>query len=335
MQRRPRTYAISAALAVTLTGGLAGCTGSSSGDTGEDTKPATGSSASPAAPGKYDSLPEPCSAVNADTLKKLLPGADSSDSGTGSGEQGASPYEGKAKVTYDTDRRVGCNWKGTTTLGTRHLAVDMERVVSYDPSVSDDEQAELLYDERAGQAEIPSSDAPSADESSPGAESASPSPGDGQNAQGQGAQSQSAQKQNTQGQGAQKQSAQGQNAQGDRHAQPAAPSSSASPSDGASPSDSPSGSPSDKGSPSASPGDDLSPRMLGDVGDSAYINDQLDTRHSGVHRDITLVFRSSNVIATVTYDQWTTDKRRLPDSAELQGKARTVAQQLAAHFDEE
>ncbi|NGO73689.1 hypothetical protein G5C65_36270, partial [Streptomyces sp. SB3404] len=80
--------------------------------------------------------------------------------------------------------------------------------------------------------------------------------------------------------------------------------------------------------------EDLSPRSLDGIGDTAYINDKLDTEDSGVHRDITLVFRTANVIAVVEYDQWVTDKRRIPDSAELQDKARKLAEHLAGEFRE-
>jgi hypothetical protein len=311
VQRRATTRLTGAALAVMLTGGLTACTGSSE-DNGEDTKAGPSSSASPAPPGRYRTLPEPCGSVDVGTLKKLLPGAgaaesegDGEESGKGSESSAdASPFKGKAIVTYDTDRRAGCRWKGTNSLATRHLAVDFERVVSYDPAVSDDEQAQLLYDERAGQAEIPTESGPPADDGGEGSggdegdkasEQDESGAGDGSEADGKGGDSPG---------GSEK-----------SDSDPAEP-----------------GEPQADSSPS--PDADLSPRMLDDIGDSAYIDDKLDTADSGVHRDITLVFRSANVIATVKYDQWLTDKRRTPDSAELQEKARSVAENLAAEFDD-
>jgi hypothetical protein len=317
VQRRARTYVTGVALVAVLSGGLTACTGSS-GDDGEDTKAGDPTASAPSAPpGRYRTLPEPCGSVDRGTLKKLLPGAEaaqgasedesgSSGKGPGGGTK-TSPYEGDAIVTYDTDRRVGCRWRSATTLATRHLAVDFERVVSYDPSVSDDEQAELLYDERAGQAEIPT-DSNSADDGGDG--------GDGSGDGGDGG-DKTAEKEES-----------GEDGEGD-DGKGGGDSSKSEKSDSASPD------PEDS-EPGSSPSSDadLSPRMLTDIGDSAYIDDQLDTGDSGVHRDITLVFRSANVIATVKYDQWLTDKRRTPDSAELQEKALTVAERLAAQFDD-
>lgn len=298
MQRRARTYVTGLALAVTLSVGLTACTGSQDESGGEDTKPGAPSSpAPPAEPGRYSTLPEPCGAVGVRTLKKLLPGAEaaptagrSSESAGGNAAPEASPYQGKAIVTYDTDRRAGCRWKSSTSLATRHLAVDLERVVSYDPAVSDDKQAQLLYDERAGQAEIPT-DGDSSDSDKGG--------GDDKSGGGDG--------------GGSEKSGSGSNAADEL-------------------SKALEGSP--PPSPSPSPDEDLSPRTLDGIGDNAYIDDQLDTGDSGVHRDITLVFRSANVIATVTYDQWLTDKQHTPDSAELQEQARSVATELATQFDD-
>ncbi|WP_314171344.1 hypothetical protein [Streptomyces winkii] len=319
MQRRARTYVTGAALAGLLSVGLTACTGTSDEGAGQDTKPGASSSAAPPAePGKYRTLPEPCGAVGVETLKKLLPGAEAAESAGTSGETGkdagsdpdASPYKGDAIATYDTDRRAGCRWKSATSLATRHLAVDLERVVSYDPAVSDDKQAQLLYDERAGQAEIPTED-----DSSPPPEDEGADGDDGDDGSASGS---------DKGAGDGGDSKGGEDQGGDP---------------GSEKSDSGSKSPGDSGnepesSPSPSADEDLSPRMLDDIGDNAYIDDQLDTADSGVHRDITLVFRSANVIATVKYDQWLTDKRRTPDSAELQELARSVAEELAADFDD-
>ena len=319
MQRRARTYFAGVALAATLSGGLTACSGSSGDDDGQDTKAGGSTAASPAAPpGKYRTLPEPCGALGHDTLKDLLPGAEAAEdggsgaaAGGGSGDgASASPYDGEATVTYDTDRHVGCRWKSATSLATRHLSVDFERVVSYDPAVSDDKQAELLYDEQAGQADIPTDSTASPDDKSAGNDDDESGKKDKDDDAG---------KTGTDGTG--------RSAGGDKGKKGDDDASGSEKSDSGSPSPGPSDS-------SLSPKADLSPRMLGDIGDNAYIDDQLDTGDSGVHRDITLVFRSANVVATVKYDQWLTDKRRVPDSAELQEKARSVAAELAAGFDD-
>jgi hypothetical protein len=342
VQRRARTYATGVAgvaLVAVLSGSLSGCTGSSDDGGGPDTKPGSSSSAGPPAePGKYRTLPEPCGAVGVGTLKKVLPGAEAAESADGSSDASgkgdeadpdASPFKGRAIATYDTDRRVGCRWKSSTTLATRHLAVDLERVVSYDPAVSDDEQAQLLYDERAGQAEIPTDDDSSTppEDGGDGGDDGNGGDGgdDGSNDRDAGdSKSGESSKSGDSVKGGGKGDGEGEG-DGDRDR------------DGSEKSDSDSAAADESGSgpeASQSPDEDLSPRILDDIGDNAYIDDQLDTGDSGVHRDITLVFRSANVIATVKYDQWLTDKRRTPDSAELQEKARSVAEELAADFED-
>ncbi|SCK55752.1 hypothetical protein H181DRAFT_05160 [Streptomyces sp. WMMB 714] len=324
MQRRARTYLTGVALAVMLSGGLTACTGSPEDEGGEDTK--AGSSGAPdssAPPGRYRTLPEPCGAVDLSTLKKLLPdaegapqGSSTPGKGTASGDE-ESPYEGQPIATYDTDRRAGCRWKSTNSLATRNLTVDFERVVSYDPAVSDDEQAQLLYDERAGQAEIPTESEPPADEE--GGEGGDPADEGGKSGSGGSGEDggSEAADSGTDGKGG-----------GEGGGDPGGEGEKSDSGGGSDASEEPGG------EPSPSSDADLSPRTLDDIGDNAYIDDQLDTGDSGVHRDITLVFRSANVIATVTYDQWLTDKRRTPDSAELQEKARSVAEELAADFDD-
>ncbi|MGP3973473.1 hypothetical protein ACTWQF_05415 [Streptomyces sp. 8N114] len=289
------SYATNATLALALTGALTGalaaCTGSAGTGDDEDGKPGSASaSASAPAPGKYDSLPEPCGTVGVGQLREMLPGAAAAeDDDTAAPSAGAGPYEGESSVTYDTDRRVGCRWKSATTLSTRHLSVDFERVVSYDPAVSDDEQAERLYNKKARKAGI------------------APAPGGSGSASGKST---------------------GKTPDGDTS--PTDKKGSSGDRDGSD------GSEDDtEDSPSPTPDEDLAPRSLDDVGDAAYIDDELHTADSGLHRDITLVFRTANVIATVEYDQWVTDKHRIPDSDELQEKARELAGQLAGRFEED
>lgn len=245
---------------------LTGCTASGSTDGSQlNGKSAAGANTvTSAPPGKYQVLPEPCGTVSQNTLKALLPGA--------------ADYNGEAALTYDTDRRVGCKWSGKDSQGTRSLNIDLERVVSYDPSVSDESQAEQDYTTKAIAAGVPVQT------------TASPSP------TGSGSPSTSGSA----------------SASGTASASASASSSSASASDSASP-----------------PGS----RTLTHLGDDAYLDDALTTRGSGVHRDITIVFREANVLVTVTFVQWSTDKSGIPDSTELQDDAQRIAGEIAHQFD--
>ncbi|MGW6983583.1 DUF3558 domain-containing protein [Streptomyces sp. NPDC054932] len=121
--------------------GLTGCTGGSTGGSTSDAK-AGGSSAAPAQPGKYRSLPAPCKAVaDSKKLKGMLPAGDSLTP-----EQRDQMYTGVADSSYDGDRRVGCRWTGQSPEETRLLSVGFERVVSYDRTASsDDDKAKQVY----------------------------------------------------------------------------------------------------------------------------------------------------------------------------------------------
>jgi hypothetical protein len=151
---RARTSVTGAALAVLLAGGAVACSGSAhDGGSGDgDNAGDTSATAQVAPPGRYHTLPEPCAAVDRSTLAGLFPGVDPN---TAPSQDGASPaptdppYGGKPDPTYDTDRHVGCTWQHDTSVGGRRLSVDFERVVSYDTSVSDDEEATQLFTQRA------------------------------------------------------------------------------------------------------------------------------------------------------------------------------------------
>ena len=70
--------AAGAAVVALALAALAGCTGAGSSDaanTDSRSAPAGGASVSPAPPGKYRTLPQPCSAVDLGSLKQLVPGA--------------------------------------------------------------------------------------------------------------------------------------------------------------------------------------------------------------------------------------------------------------------
>ncbi|WP_181143658.1 hypothetical protein [Streptomyces cinnamoneus] len=201
---------------------------------------------------------------------------------------------GQAAITYDTDRRVGCRWKLETPDGTRHLSVDFERVVSYQAGVSDEDRAQQLYDRLATAAHIPAAAAsPSAKPSANPSAQPSGTPSGGPSA-------------------------------------PASPGAGGNPGPGPQLADA-SMAPSAPASASSDP--KLAPRSLDDLGDDAYVDDRLVGSASSVHRDVTVVFRSANVLVTIAYDQWTTDKQHVPASQDLQGKAQSLARELdAGHF---
>lgn len=296
MQRTTRTFLTSAVVAFALAGGLTACTGSTDSGAGEDTKPGGATATGSAPPGKFRTLPEPCGAVSRDTLKELLPGATAA---SGSQDPGASPYEGEASETYDTDRRVGCSWTSATTLGSRQLSIDFERVVSYDSTVSDDRETEQLYAERADEAGVTASADPPDGEDPP---QDGQGDRDGQAGEDAGP---------SESGGAPDGDRENGGAEGDEPGETRLP-----------------------GSPSSEPS--MPPRSLSGIGDAAFIDDELVTTESGraTHRDVTLVFRKANVLVTVEYSQSVADEYRTPDSAELQEQAQNVARQLAERFDD-
>ncbi|MEU1213944.1 DUF3558 domain-containing protein [Streptomyces sp. NPDC005791] len=159
-------YAPGVALLVAL---VAGCSaGSDADDPAADSKPGSPTVAA-APPGKYRTLPESCRAVPRSTLEDLLPGtADMPE------EQREKVYEGTATVTYDTDRKVGCRWKSDAPDASRNLSIDFERVVSYDPAVSDDDRAREVYATREDAAALPTVAGATPSEKATGSASASP-----------------------------------------------------------------------------------------------------------------------------------------------------------------
>ncbi|MCK8435683.1 DUF3558 domain-containing protein [Streptomyces sp. D2-8] len=151
-------------IAVLLAAVLAGCTGGSGDDDPtDDSNPGdTGTASAAAEPGRYRTLPEPCTEVDESTLDELLPGIRQ----IRDQEQREKAYEGEPTSTFDTDRKVGCRWKVDSPAATDHLLIDFERVVSYDNAVSDDSQAEQLFAEREASAHLPE---PTATETAPAA----------------------------------------------------------------------------------------------------------------------------------------------------------------------
>ncbi|MHB9859906.1 DUF3558 domain-containing protein [Streptomyces sp. YIM S03343] len=270
MQRKAYVTGTAALLAVLLTG----CTSSSgSGTSTDNSNPGDAGTATVAAqPGKYDTLPEPCGAVSHDTLDSLLPGIPQIADET----QRAQAYEGDATLTYDTDRKAGCRWKVASANATDHLFVDLERVVSYDNSVSDDSQAEKIFAGKQTGAGLP-------------APTTSGSASSGTEPMGTATAS----------------------------ASTASPTATASASTSAS------------GSPTTTPSD-LRSRPLTDLGDEAYLDDTLSSSGSTAkQRTVTVVFRTSNVIVTIEYAEQPATVTAVPDSQEMQDKARKLAAQLA------
>ncbi|MEN2420178.1 hypothetical protein AABB02_19010 [Streptomyces rimosus] len=294
MQRRSFVPGAALATAAALAATLTSCTGSSgSGGGATDTKGGdTAATTQSAEPGKYRTLPEPCGLPSRNTLRRLLP-----PGGEESPRDAEKVYAGTADITYDTDRRVGCRWKREAPDGTRHLSLDFERVVSYDPAVSDDDKAQNVYAKKELAAELPAGTGSAKPTPTPSAKGGTGDGKPGADGDGQGT---------------------GKVTDGGK-ASPA-------------PTGSPSGSPSTD--PSASPGSPVAPRVLDGLADAAFLNDKLITADSGVHRDVSIVFRSSNVIVTITYDQWSADKAALPDSKDLQDKAQALAQELADRFND-
>lgn len=279
---------------------VVGCSaGSDSNANGADSK-AGSPTVTPAPPGKYETLPAPCRAVPRGMLKDLLPGAAGLP-----GDQQEKVFRGSASVTYDTDRKVGCSWKSDAPNATRSLSIDFERVVSYDPAVSDDDRADTVYAKKEKAAGLSSSAAPG-----PDAEKNSGTPGEKEKGKGKGAD-------------AEKPEAPA----GDATAS-ADPSSSSSPSGGAA-------GEGGTGGGSAGPEDALPSRVLDNLGDAAFLHD-LPTRAGSTaqHRTVSVVFRTSNVVVTVRYAEQPALVTQVPDSKELQEKAQALARKLAETLSE-
>ncbi|WP_326786255.1 DUF3558 domain-containing protein [Streptomyces sp. NBC_00151] len=162
--------------AVLLAAVLAGCTGGSGvGSSAPDSKGGdTGTTAPVAQPGKYRTLPEACGAADHDTLDALLPGIQETTDET----QQEKAYAGEATLTYDTDRRDGCDWKVASAAATDHLFVDFERVVSYDNTVSDEGKAEELYAARQTAADLPEPAASASGDATPSPSGSTVGPAD-------------------------------------------------------------------------------------------------------------------------------------------------------------
>ncbi|MFD5327395.1 DUF3558 domain-containing protein [Streptomyces sp. NPDC127092] len=315
---RSGSAALSAvALAVGLGIGLSGCSSGASPDA-EAVDSKAGPAAPTAAPGRYRTLFEPCGAVPSSTLKDLLPGAAALPE-----PERDRTYRGTAAPTFDTDRRVGCGWKSDAPDATHRLTLDVERVVSYDPTVSDDDRAQEVYGRKqaaAGIAAVPSAPATT----SPTPSGGGAPPGKAQGA-GAGAPASSS------GAGASAGAGAGSPLAGHLPQGPLAPRpTQATPSTGGGTATAPA-SPGSPGVPTTG----LEDRVLDGLGDVAFLKDTLATPGpSGAKRLVSVVFRTSNVIVTVSYEEQTTTSAEVPDSRELQEKARNLARLLAERLEE-
>ncbi|NEB42631.1 DUF3558 domain-containing protein [Streptomyces sp. SID14515] len=263
----------------------------------------------PAPPGKYLTLPAPCRAVPRSTLKDLLPGAAELP-----GDQQEKVFRGTASVTYDTDRKVGCGWKSDAPDATRSLSIDFERVVSYDPAISDDDRADTVYAKKEKAAGLSSSTTPG-----PDAEKNSGTPDEKDKGKDKG-------KEKGQGKGSGEGEGGAEGAAGDATA-------SSDPSSTASPSKTPGGGGS--ASSSGSPEDVLPSRILDNLGDAAFLHD-LPKRSGSTAQNhtVSVVFRTSNVVVTVRYAEQPALVTQEPDGAELQEKAQALARKLAETLSE-
>ncbi|MFD0316571.1 DUF3558 domain-containing protein [Streptomyces flavalbus] len=266
MQRKAYVSGVAALLAALL----AGCTGASdSGGPADGSNPEdAGTTRTTAQPGRYRTLPEPCGAVSEDTLDSLLPGITQLTDE----DQREKAYAGEATLTYDNDRKVGCRWKVESSTATDRLHIDLERVVSYDDTVSDDSQAEQLFATLRDTADLP---APTTTETETETDTDT----------------------ETEGTGARETAT-----------------ASASPSPSASTTTAP----------------DLQPRLLDDLGDEAFLDDELSSAGSTAQqRTVTVAFRTSNVIVTIEYEEQAAAVGVVPDSEEMQDRARKLASRLA------
>ncbi|MFJ1876724.1 DUF3558 domain-containing protein [Streptomyces chartreusis] len=98
----------------------------------------------------------------------------------------------------------------------------------------------------------------------------------------------------------------------------------------ASPSVSSSTSPSASASTDDAAAAELQPRVLEDLGDEAFLDDQLaGSGSTAQQRTVTVAFRTSNVIVTIEYEEQPATVGVVPDSEEMQDRAQKLAARLA------
>ncbi|RPK58425.1 MULTISPECIES: DUF3558 domain-containing protein [unclassified Streptomyces] len=291
---------------------VVGCSADSGTDgSAADSKPGEETVAA-AAPGKYRTLPEPCRAVETSTLKDLLPGAAELTE-----EQQQKVYGGTASVTYDTDRRVGCGWKSEDPSSSHTLFIDFERVVSYDPAVSDDDRAREVYTKK---------------ETAAGLSSPSATPDAAKSTENAADKEEGAEKDAGKDAGKKQTSAASDDASDPTSHALSGPTPE---DDGTDAATDPSTGGENTDDGTGTPDESLQPRVLDDLGDSAFLDDLLTRAGSTAqHRTVKVVFRTSNVIVTVEYAEQPTVSTMVPDSKELQEKAQALARKLVEKFSE-
>lgn len=316
---------------------LCSCTGGSADEGGAtDGKPGTGGTTAAAAqPGKYGTLPEPCGVLDHGTLDSLLPGLKQVDE-----DERDKAYQGTMSLTYDNERRVGCHWKAEDAEGSDALRLDFERVVSYDAGVSDDDSATSVYEKLETAANLPAAPGtapvvtPSPTDSEKSTDKATDKATDG--GTGKGADTRSGK---DAAEGAGPDGGKGDEETPDASAGTGA-SSSTSGENGKDTSPSSTTNPDNEGSGGDSdvpgtPLPELLPRLLSGLGNSAFLDDQLAKAGAATgRRTVTVVFRTSNVVVSVEYEQQPARAGELPDSKEMQDKAQKVARTVADSFDE-
>ncbi|MBF4135896.1 hypothetical protein [Streptomyces albidoflavus] len=301
----PRRARVTGTLMLLVALGAAGCTGDPAAEDSPDAKPAGGqATTAQAEPGKYQTLPQPCRAVETGTLDAMLPGLAELDQ-----EQRQKAYEGTSSVTYDSDRRTGCRWKVDSADAGHLLRIDFERVVSYSASVSDDARAQAVYGDRMKEADLPLPSDPREEQPERRADDSAKADRDEARATapadeaGQGASPETSEKP---GKGKEEEKRTGKNEE-----------------------------PADETADPSAPAEGLEPRLLQQLADDAFIDDQLTTSSSGSgQRTVTVVFRTSNVIVTVEYEAQPKQVAEVPDSASMQEKARELAGLLAERLSD-
>ncbi|MFJ7772354.1 DUF3558 domain-containing protein [Streptomyces sp. NPDC097107] len=87
--------------------------------------------------------------------------------------------------------------------------------------------------------------------------------------------------------------------------------------------------PSSSASAGATPAE-LQPRLLDELGDEAFVDDELSSSGSTAkRRTVTVAFRTSNVVVTIEYAEQSATLGVVPDSEEMQDMARKLASHLA------
>ncbi|MBB0245484.1 hypothetical protein FNQ90_15575 [Streptomyces alkaliphilus] len=306
---------------------------SCSSDLGEEIGNGTGNGTGPtASAGRYSTLPEPCGAVDRELLTALLPETDEET------------LAGVPAATFNTARRVGCVWEVPGARGTHRLSVDFLRVVSYDPEVSDEEQAGREFEAAAESAGLepraeredgaPEGGADSARDGS----AASPSPGEGDTGGGDGTdgdtRTEGTADTDTEDPGArdpEETDSDGEDGETDPDAEDTDEGTEP-PDDGdndETPDDNGTDGDRDNGDGDGEDG----PRRVENLGEEAWLDDRLATDANGDLREIVVTFRTSNAIVTVTLTEDFGSGGPLPREAETLDRAVELARRLAGRFE--